>query len=201
MGIPFATPAIGYADGVGESRTEHPGMGDDRDSAIIPHLSDRRAARRCLIRLVGGSLLALLAMFDGNGVNAHARRRRTRKRHTRRSSTTLPPDPVACDSPAPSGIAGLVLIGPMCPVESLDDPCPDQPFVADLVVRDAQGAVICTTASGTDGRFRIGLPPGTYELDPQSGNVGGLPYAAPQSVAVETGQYTEVTVTFDSGIR
>ena len=60
-------------------------------------------------------------------------------------------------------------------------PCPDRPFVADLVVRNAQGTAVCTTSSGEDGRFQVGLPPGAYELDPQSGAPGGLPSAPPRS--------------------
>jgi hypothetical protein len=116
--------------------------------------------------------------------------------------TPTPPPPLRCDPTAASGIAGRVLIGPTCPVVRPDDPCPDRPFVAAIVVRNAQGTAVCTTSSGEDGRFQVGLPPGGYELDPQSGAPGGLPSAPPpQSVTVEPGRYIEVTVTFDSGIR
>jgi hypothetical protein len=176
-------------------------MDDERDGPITHGWTDSRATRRVLMRVVGGGLLILLAGGDRTAAHSQSRRGRHRKRHNRRQGTTGPPDPIACDPTATSGIAGLVLIGPMCPVETVDNPCPDQPFVADLVVRDAQGRAICTTSSGTDGRFRIGLPPGTYELDPQSGAAGGLPYAAAQWISVEPGRYTEVAVTFDSGIR
>jgi hypothetical protein len=86
-------------------------------------------------------------------------------------------------------------------VERLDDPCPDRPFVADVVVRTRQGDVVCTTSSGVDGRFRVGLPAGAYELDPQSGAPGGLPSATPVLVTVEPNRYTDVTITVDSGIR
>ena len=89
----------------------------------------------------------------------------------------------------------------MCPVVRLDDPCPDRPFAAQLVVRNTQGTAICTAASGEDGRFRIGLPPGAYVLDPKSGVPGGLTHAAPVPVTVEPNQYTDVMIFFDSGIR
>ena len=137
---------------------------------------------------------------------AEAKKHKKHKKHHHGSNGNPgppppPPPPLRCDPTAASGIAGLVLIGPTCPVVRPDDPCPDRPFSADLVVRNAQGTAVCTTSSGEDGRFQVGLPPGGYELDPQSGQPGGLPYAAPQPVTVEPGRYTEVTVTFDSGIR
>jgi hypothetical protein len=165
-------------------------MDDDRDASIPNGLTDRRAARRTLLRVVGGALLITLTGDARDAAQARPPRRRKRKRH-----------PIACDPRATSGIVGLVLIGPTCPVVMLDDPCPDRPVVADLVVRTAQGTAVCTTASREDGRFRIGLPPGAYELDPTSGEPGRLPYAAPQHVTVKPGQYTEVRVAFDSGIR
>jgi len=83
----------------------------------------------------------------------------------------------------------------------VDEPCPDRPFVAELVVRDAQGTALCGTTSGEDGRFQIGLSPGAYVLDPKSSVPGGLTHAAPMPVSVEPNRYTDVTMTFDSGIR
>ncbi len=157
-------------------------------------------ARRTLFRLTGG-LLATSAASLVAPVDARPRSRRNRKRHRRRHDATIPPVAIACDAAATSGIVGIVLIGPMCPVVSLDDPCPDRPFMATLVVRDAHANVVCTTSSREDGRFRIGLPPGIYELEPQSGHPGGLPFAASQCVTVEPGRFSEMIVNFDSGIR
>jgi hypothetical protein len=106
--------------------------------------------------------------------------------------------PAPCAATLTSGIAGLVTIGPVCPVMTEDEPCPDQPFAATLVIRDALGHELCMTRSGPDGRFAIGLPPGWYELVPVS---DGLPYATSQAVIVEPGRYSEVLVSYDSGIR
>ena len=88
----------------------------------------------------------------------------------------------------------------MCPVMTQDDPCPDRPYVATIVIRDSQGSEVCATESGEDGIFRVGLPPGQYEVDPSNGQYG-LPYASPQTVVVEPGLYTDVLVSYDSGIR
>jgi hypothetical protein len=109
-----------------------------------------------------------------------------------------------CDSngkPPSSGIEGLVTIGPMCPVERIDTPCPDKPYQATIVVKDGQGGEVARVQSGEDGRFRVALTPGAYTLAPQSSNPGGFPIAKEQQVEVQVGAFTTVSVQFDSGIR
>ncbi len=107
------------------------------------------------------------------------------------------------DNPPPSssGIEGLVTIGPMCPVERVDTPCPDKTYAATIVVLNADGDEVARTQSGEDGRFRVDVAPGTYTLAPQSPNGGGLPHAPEQTVEVRDRDYTHVDVQFDSGIR
>lgn len=100
---------------------------------------------------------------------------------------------------SPQGIEGLVLLGPMCPVASADDPCPDQPYEAWIEVRSAAGELVTGARSDEDGRFRVGLRAGSYVLVPLSGNP--FPVAAEQEVAVHEGAYTDVVVSFDTGIR
>jgi hypothetical protein len=104
-------------------------------------------------------------------------------------------------SPAPkeSGIEGQVLIGPMCPVAQQGQSCPDQPYQASLTVNSPSGGVIMAFQTDGQGHFRIPLAPGEYILHPGSPN--GLPFAADQMIAVGTGQYTQVIVNYDSGIR
>ncbi len=111
----------------------------------------------------------------------------------------------ACSSDDPldpggdQGIDGLVLLGPQCPVETLEDPCPDLPYQAWIDVRTASGESVTRIRSGEDGRFRVGLVPGRYVLNPESGDP--FPIASEQEVAVGDGAYTEVIVSFDTGIR
>lgn len=100
---------------------------------------------------------------------------------------------------APQGIDGTVLLGPQCPVASQEDPCPDLPYQAWIVIRRSDGHRITRIRSDEGGRFRVGLSPGSYVLDPQSGDP--FPIAAEQEVAVEAGRYTDVLVSFDTGIR
>jgi hypothetical protein len=149
----------------------------------------------------GGGALIALAWTDMHDANAGIRSRRARRRRHRRQIIAPNPEPITCDPAAPSGIAGLVLIGPMCPVMQIDVPCPDRPYATTLVARDGQGLVVCSFESGADGRFRVGLPPGEYELGPEPSEFDRLPYASPQPVTVWPWRYTEVLVSFDSGIR
>ena len=100
---------------------------------------------------------------------------------------------------AEQGIEGIVLLGPQCPVESLENPCPDLPYRAWINLRRGNGTFVTRIRSGEDGRFRIGLRPGLYLLDPESGNP--FPAAREQEARVEEGVYTSVTVSFDTGIR
>lgn len=100
---------------------------------------------------------------------------------------------------AAQGIEGIVLLGPQCPVQTLENPCPDLPYEAWIDVRRASGGSVTRIRSGEDGRFRVGLRPGPYILDPESGNP--FPIASELEVQVDEGVYAEVIVSFDTGIR
>jgi hypothetical protein len=100
---------------------------------------------------------------------------------------------------AAQGIVGTVLLGPTCPVQSEDMPCPDRPYRAWIAVRTTGGSFVSRVRSGEDGSFRVGLKPGGYVLSPESGDP--FPRAEPQDVQVLSGVYAEVSVSFDTGIR
>jgi hypothetical protein len=100
---------------------------------------------------------------------------------------------------AAQGIEGIALLGPLCPVVSQQDPCPDRPYDATIDVRRADGTFLTRLRTGEDGLFRVGLRPGAYVLDPESGHP--FPVAGEQDVEVVEGVYTQVTVSFDTGIR
>lgn len=100
---------------------------------------------------------------------------------------------------APQGIDGLVLIGPQCPVQSEENPCPDLPYEAAIELWNEDGEFVTRIRSGTDGTFRVGLRPGSYRLLPQSGDP--FPVAQEQTVEVVRDEYVDVTVLFDTGIR
>jgi hypothetical protein len=99
-----------------------------------------------------------------------------------------------------SGVEGTVTIGPQCPVERADQPCPDKPFAAKLlIVRASDGKVVARTNSGADGRFRVAVAPGSYRIEDGDSQV--MPFLKPVDVVVQPGAFATVSVSFDSGIR
>ncbi len=103
-----------------------------------------------------------------------------------------------------SGITGVVLAGPQCPVIGPNSPpeCQDKPLAATIIVRAADsGLEVTRFQSGEDGTFRVPLFPGAYVLDPQPGSPTGFPHAAPMDVQVQAGEFTSVTIEYDTGIR
>lgn len=102
-------------------------------------------------------------------------------------------------TPTDTGIEGQVFIGPTCPVVQIGQECPDQPYQAVLTVLSPEGREIVQVKTDEQGRFKIPLAPGEYILRPESPNV--LPFANEQPFVVESGVFTQVIVTYDSGIR
>jgi hypothetical protein len=109
--------------------------------------------------------------------------------------------PPATAPPAGTGIQGIVTIGPTCPVERVNSPCPPRPIAVTVIVRNAIGSEVTRFRSGADGRFKVALSPGQYVLLGQSPSTASLPRPIPVSVTVTSGSYAVVTVEFDSGIR
>lgn len=101
---------------------------------------------------------------------------------------------------AAQGVEGVALRGPVCPVVMEGSDCADQPYQAWIAIEDAaSGRVIARVRTDEEGRFRVGLVPGAYRLVPESGDP--FPVASAQDVEVESGVFTRVTVSFDTGIR
>lgn len=103
--------------------------------------------------------------------------------------------------PESSGIEGYVFIGPTCPVVMEGADCDDKPYGARLIILDAEKRTRLreVVPDGPTGRFRIPLFPGHYVIVPESGDP--LPFAPEQSVTVVDGEFTQVTVVYDNGIR
>lgn len=101
--------------------------------------------------------------------------------------------------PLDSGIEGTVTIGPMCPVMQSSNPCPDQPYQATLTVLTASGKKVFQFQTDENGRFRVDLAPGDYVLHPEAPN--GLPFAADIPFTVNEHKFTQLEISYDSGIR
>ncbi|HEX5578566.1 MAG TPA: carboxypeptidase-like regulatory domain-containing protein [Candidatus Limnocylindria bacterium] len=100
-------------------------------------------------------------------------------------------------------LAGIAVAGPTCPVVT-DPPqsgCEDRPVEgARLVIVNDEGDQVATATTGPDGRFRVDLPAGGYELQPQPVD-GLMGIAPPSSVTIKIGDPTQVTISYDTGIR
>ena len=98
-------------------------------------------------------------------------------------------------------IRGEVVLAPVCPVESIQSPCPGR-ALAGVPVRvvDADGDVRASGVSDDHGAFAIDVAPGAYLLtaviedDPARS-------VKPVRVEVRAGEVVRSDVTVDSGIR
>jgi len=116
------------------------------------------------------------------------------------------PPPVIVPIPSPqainSGIVGNIVLGPTCPVmRNPPDPvCADKPYQATIIVKSANGQKEITRfTSKADGSFKVALVPATYLLVPVSPSI--YPRGLVQSVVVEKNKFTNVVISYDSGIR
>ncbi len=101
------------------------------------------------------------------------------------------------------GIEGRVIIRPISPPISptvRPERTNYRPYQATVSVMDQWGQTVTQFQSDPSGRFRLPLEPGTYTLRPDD-SPGPLPHAAEQAVTVSEGQFTEVLIAYDSGIR
>ena len=100
-----------------------------------------------------------------------------------------------------SGIEGNVTEGPMCPgpVPAGDNPCPDQPYQTIITVFDSNQKQVALIQTDNEGNFKVPLHAGTYVLHPEPGKP--FPVASDQIVEVNDGEYTQVTITYDTGMR
>jgi hypothetical protein len=100
------------------------------------------------------------------------------------------------------GIEGRVIIRPISPPISptvRPEGANYRPYQASVSVMDQRGQTVTQFQSDLNGHFRLPLEPGRYTLRPES--PGPLPRASEQTVTVSEGQFTEVLIAYDSGIR
>ena len=116
----------------------------------------------------------------------------------------FPPPPLPTIPPITgSGIIGTVTRGPMCPVYPEDDypRCDNEPFEASIYIYNLSDQLVTLTRSDSNGYFKVLLPPGDYRVHAESFDAGFFPYAPDQIVTIYAGQFTQVYIMFDTGIR
>jgi hypothetical protein len=117
------------------------------------------------------------------------------------------PEPLPSPAPAPSPksvgyISGHVTIGPNCPVERIDQPCPPSPEAytsREAVVYAGDGATVVKRIHlDVKGNYKVAVTPGNYfvQIQPAGIRAGDKKY-----VTVKSGENVTVDFDIDTGIR
>ena len=98
-----------------------------------------------------------------------------------------------------SGIHGIVLYGPTCPVQRAGVSC-ERPLVATVrVSRAGSTRWLSRARSGRDGRFTFHLRPGRFLV--RASTSAAIVRTLSEVVSVSAHRFTAVTLRVDSGIR
>lgn len=115
-------------------------------------------------------------------------------------SATIPVLPFPTSTEV-SGIEGHVTQGPVCPgpVRIGDTSCSNKPYQATITIQDQQQNQIDQIKTDSNGYFKVELTPGTYILHPEPGKP--FPTAPDQTITIPQGQFIQVSIVYDTGIR
>jgi hypothetical protein len=116
---------------------------------------------------------------------------------------------LACTDASPTSNAsngvlqGQVTIGPLCPVETEDDPCLPEPslFTSHKLVILSDGKEVQRVDIDGEGNYRTELPPGIYTVDYTPRDIGIPGLFKPPSAEIREGQTTILNIHIDTGIR
>lgn len=120
---------------------------------------------------------------------------------------TLLPAPTPTPAAEKSGIKGIAMLGPMCPVERIppDPQCADRPYKTVLLAEAADATQIQKQVeqfdSDANGNFSVDLSPGEYVIS--SANTASMfsHCLSNGTIKVNPGEYTTITLHCDTGIR
>lgn len=105
-------------------------------------------------------------------------------------------------STAASGIEGKAVISPVRPGPVREGESDSAPYKTTLVVWSASdGREVTRIDTGSNGRFRVVLPAGTYKVGPPQQVGRFLPRAAAEVITVKAGRFAHLELRFDSGMR
>jgi hypothetical protein len=103
---------------------------------------------------------------------------------------------------APGILEGHVTIGPICPVEREDQPCPVPPEVyqARKILIFQGGNLVTQVDLDPQGFYRVSLSPGVYRVDIHH---IGIDHSAdvPVLLAIESHRTIRLDISIDTGIR
>nr|MBN1228334.1 carboxypeptidase regulatory-like domain-containing protein [Anaerolineae bacterium] len=108
----------------------------------------------------------------------------------------------ACKKQEPiyeQGMNGYVYIGPVCGIdENGEEACDIVPYQATLHLKIG-GMEPIEIVTEEDGTFWVGMAPGEYVIEPQPGP--GFASAGEVTVTVPEGEFVEVLIVYDNGMR
>jgi hypothetical protein len=100
-----------------------------------------------------------------------------------------------------TGVYGVVLAGPTCPVEQAgQSPCVRPIFGATIAAFNSAGHLVRLAVSDTTGAYFLQLPPGTYTIVPQAVE-GLLGVPAHTTVTVPHKAPVRLDLPYDTGLR
>lgn len=101
-------------------------------------------------------------------------------------------------------LRGMVTISPVCPVERVDTPClpsPEMYAARKVFVYSSDKRTLVTTLTpDAQGKFTTILPVGSYSVDMTHERVGSIS-GVPKVVTIEKENFTDITISIDTGIR
>lgn len=95
-------------------------------------------------------------------------------------------------------VEGRVALGPQCPVQQAEKPCPSSPPSGTAVIltpHSGSGHVLHATTRA-DGTFRISVSPGTYDVTADAGM-----RCDQRTMHIEPGARAKTVIRCDTGIR
>lgn len=100
-----------------------------------------------------------------------------------------------------SGVEGIVLLGPQCPVQRIGDTsCDDKPYPTSIeIFREGSDRPYKIVQTDEGAFFKAELEPDVYVVKPQGGRP--FPHCSERLVEVFAGEFIEVTLLCDTGIR
>ena len=100
-----------------------------------------------------------------------------------------------------SGIRITASIGPTCPGPSRAGESCERPYTGEFVIANSSGAEAAHVTTDDKGQATVALAPGEYTVKLNLNSKLPYPRGAPTTVTVPPGQYVEVTIQLDTGIR
>jgi hypothetical protein len=97
-----------------------------------------------------------------------------------------------------AGLYGTVTISPGMPTCKPGEPC-GRPAKNVTLAFVQDGEAVATAKTDEQGRYRVTLPPGSYEVSLRNGGPGKVVQA--KTVSVSSGASTKHDLSFDIGIR